>query len=323
MPDPFLQVSGTAQRALEEFNTEFLTALASAPAEQWATTYGKYNPNSAAIKTTYPLSISAAGYVEAKGDFQMRSLYTRSISMKQREWTDGVAEKASIIEAPDFIDWNGEPARIAIEGARLPNRLVASLLNANANLGFYKDEDLGTDAAIPLFSNSHPVNIFDSTFGTFDNDHTFDYTTSELTAMLLRWRTKPGPNGKPAGRRMTHWLVPAALEERTKLFLQSDLMYNAMLAVGDNTNIVSRNIYQGAIQMVVCDELLDDDVIYAVDVNGPKPWVVQTGGAPEQIVFDKSSELYKQQFKIGVKYLLKANAGSMLPHAIERLTIDG
>ncbi len=100
-------------------------------------------------------------------------------------------------------------------------------------------------------------------------------------------------------------------------------MYNAMLAVGDNTNIVSRNIYQGAINMVVCDELLDDAIIYAVDRNGPKPWVVQTGGAPEQIVFDKSSELYKQQFKIGVKYLLKANAGSMLPHGIERLTIDG
>lgn len=322
MADPFLQVSSDAQRALEEFNTQFLSALASAPADQWATSYGLYN-TSTKIKTTYPLSISAAGYVEAVGDFQMRDMYTRSISMKLREWTDGVAIKATILEAPDFIDWNGEPARIAIEGARLPNRLVASLLAANANLNLYRDEELNVDLGIPLFSSSHPVNIFESQYGTFDNDHTFDFTTGELTAMLQRWRQKPGPNGKPAGRRMTDWLVPAALEERTKLFLQSDLMYNAMLAVGDNTNIVSRNIYQGAVNMIVCDELEDDDIIYAIDRNGPKPWIVQLGGAPEQIVFDKNSDFYKQTFKVGTKYLLKANAGAALPHAIERLTIDG
>ncbi len=320
MSVPFLQVSGDAQRALEQFRLDFLTALSSAAPDAWATLYGLAN-TSTAIKTTYPLSISAAGYVEAKGDFQMRSMYERSLSMKTKTWTDGIAEYAKVIEAPDFIGWGDEPAKIAIEGARLPNQLVAAVLHANANLGLYADENLNVASTIPLFSDVHPVNIFDTSFGTFDNDHAMTLGTAGVAAMLTRWRQKKGPNGKPAGRRVTHWLVPAALEEPCRTFLSSDLMYNAILASGTNVNQVSNNIYKGFIQLVVCDELLDDTLVYAIDAKGPKPWIVQQAGAPEEIIYDRNSELYKSQFKLGIKYKLEANAAAALPHAIERITL--
>ena len=39
-----------------------------------------------------------------------------------------------IIEAPDFIGWAKEPAAIALESRRQPNELVATLLEANANI---------------------------------------------------------------------------------------------------------------------------------------------------------------------------------------------
>jgi hypothetical protein len=323
MANPFLQVSGDAQRALEEFSLEFASALAAAPADTWAQTYGLAK-TSRAIKTTYPIPVSAAGYVLAKGDFQMRSLFERSLTMQTREWVDGVSEKAAVIEAPDFIDWGGEPGRIALEGARQPNRIIADMLAANPNLSFYADENLGITSSTPLFSDSHPVNVFDSSKGTFDNNHTAAaLDAAMLRAAILRFRQKKAPNGQVAGRRITHMIVPAALEETARDLLESDLMYNVLLDTGSNTNAVSNNRYKGYLNLVVGDELTQDDRIFLLDARGPKPWIVQTSGTPEEIRFDKTSDYYKQTLKVGVKYILRLDGKACLPHAIERVQITG
>lgn len=321
MSNPFLQVSGDAKRALEEFSLAFRSALAAAGAEAWASQYG-FSYQSTAIKTTYPLPVSTAGYKLHTGDQVMRRLFARSLSMQLREWTDGVEEKLAKVQAPDFIGWGEEPGNIAREGSRLPNVIAAEVLEANPNLSFYKDEELNTDLAIPLFSASHPVNVFDTSFGVFANDHEATAIDSTfMSAALTRFRQKLAPNGKPAGRRLTHLLVPAALEEQAKDFLQSDLMRLALLEAGSNTNQLTNNRYKNVVQLIVSDELTQDDVFYCLDANGPKPWIVQTGGAPEELVFDQSSDYYKQTLKVGIKYVLKADVKAALPHAIERITI--
>lgn len=323
MANPFLQVSGDAQRALEEFSTAFDAAFTAPEAEsQWSRTYGLVN-SSRAIRTTYPIPISAAGYVERKGDDKMRSLYERSLSMSPVEWVDGVQEKASIIEAPDFIGWAGEPARIAVEARRLGNRIVASMLESNPNLDFYKDKKTGVDASIPLFSGSHPVNVFDSSLGTFDNDHgATGINATMMRAALQRFRTKKAANGKPLGLRLTHMLVPPDLEQDAKDFLESDHMRLALLAGGSNTNELTSNRYKNIVQLEVCDELTSATTFYLIAANGPKPWILQDGGSPEEIRFDKTDALYKQTGLVGVKYILQMAAAAALPHAIERITIS-
>ena len=323
MSNPFLQVSGDAKRALEEFSLAFRGALSAADAEVWSKTYG-FAYESTAIKTTYPLPVSTAGYKLHTGDPTMRRLFARSLSMQTREWTDGVEEKLSKIQAPDFIGWGEEPANIAREGARLPNVICAQMLEANPKLSFYKDEELGTDASISLFADAHPVNVFDASYGTFDNDHTYAAINATFMQQTrARFRAKKAPNGRPAGRRFTHLLVPAALEDAAYEFLKSDLMYLATLAQGTNTHQLTNNLYKDAVSLIVSDELTADDYIYPLDINGPKPWIVQTSGAPEELVFDQSSDYYKQSLKVGVKYILRADVKAALPHAIERVKITG
>jgi hypothetical protein len=237
MATPFNLVSRDAQQALTEFSQEFDAALAVADAEPWSRRFGLYN-SSRSIRTTYPIPVSAAGYVERKGDDKLRSLFERSLSMSPKEWVDGVAEKAIVVEAPDFIGWAGEPARIAKEGARHPNRLVAEMLAANPLLAFYADEKLGVASTIRLFASNHPVNIFDSSFLTFDNDHSASAIDSTmLKAAKLRFRQRKGPNGKPMGLRVTHMLVPAAREEEAKDFLESDNLVIAVQNVGATENV--------------------------------------------------------------------------------------
>jgi hypothetical protein len=327
MAAPLYQISGDARRALEEFSTAFDSALASpADFDLWAQQFGMVI-SSKTIKTTFPIPISAAGYNERKGDDKMRSLYARSLSVTPVEWADGVAELARIIEAPDFIGWGSEPARIAVEAKRQPNRLIASILEANPNLGFYRDENLGTDLAIPLFSGSHPVSIFDSSLGTFDNDHAASAIDADMfRAALTRFRKKLAANGKPMGLRLSHMIVPPALEQEAKDFLESDLLRAAFLEGGDgaqkNTQLTTNNRFKNLVQLTVADELTAEDKIYLVASNGPKPWIIQDGGTPEQITYDKSDPLYKNEGKVGVKYVLTMGAKAALPHAIERITIS-
>lgn len=327
MAIPFNMVSGDAKRALEEFSTEFDGAFLAADSEAWSKFAGLWRTSNA-IRTTYPVPVSAAGYVERKGDDKMRSLYERSLSMKTREWVDGVQELARIVEAPDFIGWAGEPARIAREAARLPDILVAEMLELNANLGFYRDEQLGTDLAIPLFSDVHPVNIFDSALGTFDNDHAATaIDATMMAAAFTRFRAKKGSNGKLMRLKPTHMIVPGALEQEARDFLENDMQRYAILEGGasgaENTNQISNNRFKNIVQLVVGEDLTSATQIYLLDASANAyPWIVQSTGTPEQITYDKSDALYKDTGRIGVKYILGLACAAALPHAIERLTIS-
>lgn len=328
MATPYNLVSRDAQVALTDFSTQFDAALVTADILQWATQYG-HSETSNAIQTTYPIPVDAAGYVERKGDDKMRELFERSLSIRPKEWVDGVMALARIVEAPDFIGWAGAPARIAKEGLRQPNKLVAAMLQANPLLDLYRSEHAGGSVAstINLFHGSHPVNIFDSSKGTFDNDHTITgINAASIAAAKLRFRQKKAPNGEPMGLRLTHLLVPAALEEIAKDFFESDNLVLAIENQAGTENVGgtwTNNRHKGTVQVVVCDELLDANIVYALDAgSGAFPWIVQTTGAPEEIRYDKNDALYKDAGKVGVKYVLTMGVAAALPHAIERLTIS-
>jgi phage major head subunit gpT-like protein len=327
MSVPFNQVSGDAQRALEQFSTEFDAALEVADPTDWST-LGLRN-NSTAIKTTYPVPISAAGYVEEKGDMKLRSLYERSMTMKTKRWTDGVAEFADVLEAPDFIGWAGEPARIAREAKRHPCTLVAELLEANAQLSFYRDETLGsTDFALGLFAATHPVNVFDSSLGTFDNDLAAGDIDQDLfETVFTEFGTRKGANGKPMRLQPTHLICPPNLYQSARKFLESDMMRNSVLEGGvgsqKNTNFNTNNLWKGTVTPVQAYELTATDKIYFVCAGAAAyPWIVQDGGTPEEIRFDKDSDFYKTTLKMGLRYRMLMAAAPALPHAIIRVTLS-
>lgn len=327
MTVPYNMVSNDAQRALEEFSDEFRSALVLSEVTPWATDLGLTKTTNS-ILTTYPIPIDAAGYKEFKGDMKYRSVYHRSLQMTTKAWQDGVAELAELVEDPTgFSGWAEAPRAIAMESQRQPNEWVASLLNSNPNLDFYRDTDTKTASSIPLFSASHPVNVLDSSLGVFDNDHTAAAINDTfMSAAKLSFRSRKGPNGKPMKLQMTHLLVPAALEEAAKDYLERDNLIQAVTNVAGTENVaaaVQRNRHYGTVTLVVGDELVDDDVVYALALGKPGlvPWIVQTQGAPEEIVQDKSSYLYQSSLKVGVSYILRGAAGLALPHCIDRYTI--
>lgn len=350
MPSIYHDMPRDVQLALTEFSSQFDQAFALGDVEQWAGVLGQVAVSDA-IRTTWPIPLSAAGYKLRDGDDKMRRLYERSLSMSPLEWTDGVHEKADIIEkAGEFIGWANEPANMAFEALRHPNVLVADVLASNPNLDFYRVERAGgsTASARALFAADHPFNVLDTGVGTFDNDWEAGDTVEglevpeEINGTLVKqcrmhFRSIAAPNGRPMGLRFSGFLVTAAQEENALDAFQRDAVIEALQNVAGTENVsagVMPNRHFGT-QVVVADELTgalpsgasgDDDVIYAFATKTggitPPPWIVQRRGSPEEIRYDKTDELYKNAGLVGVKYVLRMAAAAALPHAIVRINLS-
>lgn len=342
MAKPLEQLSFDAQRALEQFSSAFQSAFEAAdPSAEWAKAFGLVE-TSQALLLTYPMSISAAGYTERRGDDASRDMYSRSISVTPIEWTDGVKAQKRRLEQSDFAvqAWAREAANMAKEARRHANILTARMLHANANIQLYKDATLGVDAGIALFSSSHQVNIFDSSKGTFKNvlagggadfsGNSFDQ--SMMRAVLKHGRTQiKGANGQPMGVNYDTVIVHPDWEQDAKDFLESDLVRAVFLEGGvgstKNTQLTTNNRYKGIMNLVVADELaqvsgVDPDKVYFVDSkHGAKPWILQDGGTPEEIMFGTDSEFCKNTGMVKVNYVLLAGVTAALPHPILRVDL--
>ncbi len=300
-------VSQDAQAALREFSQEFAMALSQAAVNPWAKENGLYKASSA-LRTTYPVPVSAAGYKEFAGDLKYRGLFEKSIDLRPKTWQDGVSELASVIEAPDFTGWNEQPAAMAMAAQSLTNEIIAAALEANGVCWDGKN----------FFDTGHPNNVFDAAQSTYDNIVTGAGTApsaDNLGLAMAHFDGLKGPNKKPLGLQMTHVFHPPSQRQAWKKILEQDLLIQT---VGSSFGAVN-NIYKGTVTPVCCYELTDSSKWYPAALNKPGmyPWIVQDEGAPEEIRQDKTDALYKTTLKIGVAYILRGNGALALPHCMQ------
>ncbi len=332
MADIYNQLPRTVQSALTEYSDAFKEALVLADVQDWATLLG-VGAVSNAIKTVYPLPIYAAGYQEFSGEVKYRSLYTRMITMRGKQWQDGVKEKAAGVEASDFMGWGAQPAAMALEAKRLPNTIAANMLALNSFNGplldLYRDPDDETASISKnLFASDHRYNVLDASKGTFNNTDIHDALDADfLKEAKAHFRGLKGPNGKPLGLQMTHLLVPASLEQQARDLLENDMLIetirNGSTPVG---GVAIPNPHKGTVTLIVADELQEgtNPYVYALALNKPGmvPWIVQTTGAPEETILDKDSDFYKTSRSIAIAHFVDANVGPAFPHPILRVEID-
>jgi hypothetical protein len=342
---PYTQTSRTAARALEEFDESFRGALAVAePEELWAAKHG-FILSSDSLKTTFPIPLDAAGYKEFKGEAKYRSLYMRAISIfNDKTWQDGFEEFAAIVESNEFIGWGEQPGNMAKEWSRLPNELVAAVLEANPNLELYRDPDTGTLTSRALFADDHPCNILNSSIGTFDNN--IGTTVAKIfngqffEEIKTYARSIKGPNGKPMRFRADggmilcngtrEQLLAEALSQDTLIrAIKSDGTASPPAAPGATVAaaVTQHNRHKGSMGYTVCDELTSasDNVLYVILAGGPAdnhPWAVLQESAPEVNILDKSSDKYVNTHKISYSAHGKCKAAALLPHRIVKVTIS-
>jgi hypothetical protein len=115
---------------------------------------------------------------------------------------------------------------------------------------------------------------------------------------------------------MTHVFHPPSQRQAWKELLEQDLLIQT---IGSSFGAVN-NTYKNAVVPVCCYELTNSSKWYAGALNKPGmyPWIVQDEGAPEEIVHDKTSHLYKTALKVGLAYVLRGNGGLALPQCMAR-----
>jgi phage major head subunit gpT-like protein len=309
----FQQVSPDAQVALTEFRDDFAMAFAQGSVDAWADRLG-LGVTSRALRTRWPVPVDAAGYSEFKGEMKYRSLYQKMIELMPKTWQDGVAELASVIEAPDFVGWPQAPEAMAMAALSLPNEIIAALLEAGTSTPSWD----GITGAEYFFDTGKPYNIFDVSVGTFDNTFSGGDTTLTSANVKLadeRFRKMKGPNGKPLKLRLTHVLTGPA-----NFWAAQDILKNAQaVLVVDSDFAAGENMLKGYAQPIAVDEFTSDTAWYALALNKPGmfPWIVQTDGAPESIIQDKSDALYKTKLQVAFASIRRGNGGLALPHCIQ------
>jgi hypothetical protein len=349
MSTPYQQVSKDANRAIEEFSDQFRGALTLTEPDNWDDAGLSYTLANAAAQVTFPLPVDAAGYKEFKGEIKYRQLYTRSMSFRTKEWSDGVREKARVIESDQFSGWLQAPQNMARAWRQLPLTLLAALLQGDAPgtnapaaytgplLDLYKDKDSNTASTVTLFADAHPCNVFEPAYGTFDNLRTTthaDLANGNWYKDLCTYAaTVRGANGMPLDVSVTgsKLLNPTSLTHEFKAYLENDTLITAISNAGvqnATANVVAagnrKNLAYGQISAHEVKEFSVAngwDQVFFVVLGGNTelyPWVALADGAPEERLFDKSSEHYRNTGEVKVGYIGNANVGAAMPHRIVR-----
>lgn len=301
-------VSSDAQIALQDFKMEVLGALTQdyAPVLE-ALGISQTDP---ALKSTYEVNLSAAGLVEFDGDPRFRKLGEKGVSLTPRTFTDGIKELASKIEAPEWRrrGWADEPAVMAAVIKLFPERLIAEVIEAN---GTCYD-------GVAFFHATHPVNVFDSSKGTFSNTTgSSALSLSTLKAAKIAMRKMKAANGEPLGVEPRYLIVPPALAETAKDLLENDMIIDS--PDGGTTFGAQTNRHRGTLKIIVSNHLTVETTWYLLGEKlGMKPWVYTTREAPEFIVQDKSSDLYANTYHVALQVKLEAEAALLMPHCLHR-----
>lgn len=324
---------------ITEYSNAFAAALALAPVESWASELG-YLHSSDALRTVFPLPISAAGYSLLAGDIKFRDLGEAETDVEGKFWTDGVAQFAERVEMDAFSPWGTEPQSMALEASRHPQVLAADCLVSNPYLDLYRIKRPGGWVASTrrLFATDHPYNVLDSGVGSFSNMLT---THTSLSESLFRdinyhFRSIKGANGRPLGLRFSHVLAPPTLEEDFKDWMRAQVAAPVLNVAGtDNVAAVLQENRHRGFKLQIGDELEgtlpsgltgDTDTFYAFGSTaaGTRPWpiVISQVSAPEQIIHDKTSDMYKRTLKIGVAFVLRAGYAAGMPQAILKVDLS-
>ena len=336
----FTTGSRTATRALEEFRTDFQSALVLAEPDLWAGRLGLVVTGKFKGKVTFPFPLDAAGYHVFSGEMKYRELYSRAMSFTTKKWQDGVKALAEIVELPDYIGWAEQPARMALEWRRQPNTLAAAVLEANPVLEFYRNPDTNAAGSRTLFASDHPFNVLQPALGSYNNDRTT--TVAEIRSGKFfedaaeYYASVKGPNGQPMGLTLDGGSVLFSLK-RAALFkkaLESDTLIRAISNTGVPdaiANVVAavpdNNIYKGTVTRELGRELTSasDNYFYtfAAGLPGAHAFVVLQGDTPEEFIHDKSSEMYKKSLEIAYASVGDVNVAAAMPHTIARWQITG
>lgn len=248
------------------------------------------------------------------GERVVNSISTREYTVKNKIYEATLGLKREDILDDQLGVFNMSLDMLGMQAKLWPDTILVDMLQnghtAGAAYGCYDGQ--------PYYSANHPINIDDSSAGTYSN---YSSTGMALTAAnfnavrsaMIAWK---GEDGRPLGVMPNLLVIPPLLEVAARQILQSTFIAPAV-AVGQNAaSTVQSNVLTGMADILVHPYLSGQDTTwYLMDTRFPiRPFIWQLR---EPIHFDYKNSptddnvFKRREFLYGV--FGRGNAGVTLP----------
>ena len=322
----------TAQRAIEEFRLDLMVNQATMP-DDWTQKYGITIPGGT-TKDTFPLDFSAVKYQERLGqNAAAETPQSRDIQLTKREFR--VAKMGSLrrIQEGDFAyirSWQQGSAQFARAKVALRAKLLKTALEAGTSTywGYSADQPTGVEG-VYYFATTHKVHPFNPKMTILSSGATTwsNYQASatplgtanlfqELDSMLY----VPHFDGELLGTEGDALLLPTSLVGVARRMFDQQ----AFRSDGETSSVQLSNEFYGrpmarehASQLAGTDATADYYILSTGTIaQGFEPWVVAEDAADEILIWDESSDFYKDTHMIKVEEVTMLNVALAWPHGI-------
>ncbi len=185
------------------------------------------------------------------------------------------------------------------QAAKWADREIAKLILANPT----------AFDQVSFFNAAHPVDIdagASGPLGSYSNSLSLALTATNFGAARTAMRGFKGRDGQPMGIRPTLLVVPPSLEDTANRILTSDYLATYIMGSTSAGNVAPEpNIYKGACELLVIDELESDPTAWYLLDNrkAVKPFLWWQRQAPEFVYLNKPDDanvFLNRQFLFGI-----------------------
>lgn len=246
------------------------------------------------------------------GEKVMNNLKARAYPLTNEDWENTYWVDRNKL-ADDLIGvFDRAPEMQAEVAARWPEDLVTTaLINGTTALGF--------DGQF-FFDTDHPVDVDDSSLGTYSNlNATSALTATTYATAKAQMRSYKGEGGVPLQVMPTILMVGPALEQKAKEVAGATNIVQVVKNIAGTENVAAAatsNVWVGDTTVIVNERLVDDTALcwYLLSTNRIKPFVFQQREAPHRIpLMDPSNPLVFNQRKFAFSVEARGAAGYTLP----------
>jgi len=311
-------VNDKVVQLVTDFTAKYLDALSSKP-DQWGLEISGFTPTDA-LQVKFPVRLdNFPGFRKWSGarDGKLRDLTSFFVNSEPFERTIDVPLDAAL--RGEYAGYFQDVTALRQAAAQMPNRLIADLLAAG-------ESTTGWDG-VSFFSASHPIDIRGQVSGVQSNLHgSKPLNRANLAFAKKTLRAMKAPDGRTSlGLKLTHLLVPTALEDMATRLAQAEYIPNVDPSAADKAGVTESNIHKGTFKVIVAPELdADSDTTwYPIAANQVgRGFEIQARGSfldPEIVVLGDGSEHAVQNNTIRFAGKLFGNAGFAIHHCILRM----
>lgn len=246
---------------------------------------------SSTLANYYPFSDELPQAREWIGERVLQNRAARTYVLQNRDWELTVKLNRNQVEDETFgfFGTNTVPF-MARQAAKQPDYMLQDLIQNgdSSSSTIYQAYD-----GQPFFSTAHPVNMDNSTFGTYSNRRTSTaLNATNLDLMMTAVAGFKGANNKIVGAGATHLLVPPALATTARTILNAGIIAPTTGIGGNANSIAVTNVMQNAVQLIVMPELAGEDTTwYLLDLGQfMRPFIYQERKAPQFQVKDRPDD---------------------------------